>query len=790
MPARRAFGFAAGLALLAAVRPAVAAPAEATAVLTLDIGSDVDERPSHLCLLHRAGAGDSLPLPDALLQPAPAADRGATGRDLRVLLGEPADLLRRMRAAAGMQGDGLDPQVAAVFHEALLLLTMNRSGTEPQGGPCGPDAADTCRPALRVPSAEEGSNWLTCARNTQATRGPQRVLVVSLALRTKRDLPVRHVLLDGAAATVIADGSFGGQTIVASVAGGDYADEASVPALDGRVRLPVRARCVRREIHLPPTVRTGARALFVGVEYAGCPPEASWGRPTVPAPPPERCELPFAEPLLLWLPRERADCEKSLRLWVTERAAAGPAGSAAGPDASALADAAPLVEAEARWTSDTPPAPLERRVRGVSFSWQPRCEYPLRFAPGAPYCPAARLVQSGIPCQHWVDSAPAPPAPVDEPPSTSAAEAPAPSSGPLPACHYACFESGVAESARFDFPVAVDFALPNSDEHFTETVHHANQTLTGYVAREMRQFPVYFAATGRVGRLEMTGPDTSAPGCAAGRGELPRDRRERLGDRIWRLEIGDATGRRHEFTLDDTAHRITLPGGLCGDSLRYRYTGDRSYREGLVSICHGRIVVPPPEVTGRRVYFGLMLGGGLDLRFLEARAAADPVFNPFGLLQGVIRWQPDADLRGHAFFVEFQPSLSIGRFAYYPLAPTASGHAAEHTRLTVTRAFVNVAFAVSVASWIEVGVTAGGGFAAPFFYSSDRKRMGDGHGFFTAGPFGRWRFHSNVALEVGFRVFGPEPVRVFRLGDLAAEPARGSLEAWTLAADLGLRFWL
>ncbi len=352
--------------------------------------------------------------------------------------------------------------------------------------------------------------------------------------------------------------------------GGSYADRKYLyPVVPGQiVQLPLFSRCGKHEVQLMPMkTMIGKAPVKVEAEFR----EADQSVFKCAA------EVDKRGRFDMFLPY-RSDEKKSIAVTAGEKGDRN------------------LAVYEAQWFENVPPKSFSTRMTKLSFAWRRHCLYPKGENRGKrpnrqakDNCPAASLPKVGLDCKADFDHR-------------------------TNSCRYICdvdkYGRNSALSARFEIPTDVVFTRPGTTDTWTETLNYVGQELFGYVAPEERQLIVDFSLW-EADDLE----------------KLTRT----VGDRIDYIEVRSPKGDLHRLKFRNTGEqRVKVPWVRCDDVLAYRIVGRRTYKEDTLLVEDGRIKLPPPEETARKVGWVLMTGGGYNTAHHEKSEKDGSTFKGFG----------------------------------------------------------------------------------------------------------------------------------------------------------------
>jgi len=730
------------LALALVVASTNSAAAYEPSRLAVELVAAQDEVPGHVCVLHDLGNPDeAVDLPPVISRP----DTQHAG--VALVHKAPDDPWYFIEA-----GTEASPLTAATPAELALRALSIRPAA--QVSICGDE---TCAPRFELPNLDLR---MTCATN--AAGDPRQVLLLRLRLPGDREGEVDSMSLDGNLIAI--NGSWGTHRPTLQVLGGHYIAGAAASArVDDRMQLQIQTRCVRRQLLLPPIVRSlridDRRAVEPVLEI-----EPSGRELPFAGPRPAACRRPLCTqahgpecamntvPILLQRGQESQRVTAALHL---------PALS------NARDDHGFDIWLEARWADDPIPNPLPLRHYGVRFALRARCEFaldvsdpeqqecyaagdgsfdrPVDNAVGA--CPRADLVEAGIVCKpgRFVE--------------------------PREQCIYEC--EGLPGTAAFALPITARFALGTQEDAWRERLSQIDQTLSGFTPEATRQFslqPSDEAYWGRDG-----------------------------GDQLATLKVWTPSGLKYEFNVaprPDQWPTLTIPGGRCGSPLNYQYTGTRRFEEGVTKICNGRVYIPAPSKTAVRWTWGLLVAPVLIGTWLNDPDVTQPPWN-FGLSAKLAsRFHPTITDWGHGFSFELAASVLLSRRPYYALdvpdsaaIPRASFSYAWHIGLELA-VMRTMAPRASLRDGWGIGALVAGGVRLPV-KDTDKPLLGGQSFFFAVGPFVRAPAGGPIWLEFSVQYFPPlESVRVFRSADLRGPPQVEQYGGHTLMFAAGARFWL
>lgn len=438
--------------LLGALALLVGRPARAESPKTLNIAFqvDLDERPTHLCVISGTRAKSDNNVSLALLK---SLNRSGSD-DLWVVdktkRNEAEDAIWRDRnqdnKGAAKKPDPNLPTITPA--EKAVLDAFDAMHAPPPGV-----NTDACigTPTICAPWFNRPSNlaYIACASNHQQPSGT-RVAVVQIDAAFQRasyaKVGVEGVELDGNLAKVTLNAPIEPfDHINATVVGGHFEPDNGIFSTGVRLDLPLRPRCRRHEIHTPSITIPQGERIVVTAE-------------TAETPNPLSCKDP---------PMEQGRFKMQLPLRARNQPMEVTIGSETG--------LGPYARFVGRWSGATSRATVALRVNAVSFTWKRHCLHPWPND-DKPTCPRATLPDVGLSCEGTPDWA-------------------------NETCLYVCNKnkSPTYVNAAFDLPARVRFLRSSDgkdtfDEEWDEQLAYGNQQLSGFVAPELRHLAVDFRA--------------------------------------------------------------------------------------------------------------------------------------------------------------------------------------------------------------------------------------------------------------------------------------------------------
>jgi hypothetical protein len=733
--------------VLFAIAFALPLPAHAayeTRHLAIELLVARDEAPEYACVVYSNGSvGNAIAMP--------RVEGRASAARSGYVLERAADDLYSVKQVRGSKS----PTTTDRAFEALAL----------------PDETDTCGEtdacAARVEQVASDLR-VSCARNIGAPA--RRVVLLRLHLPGDREGEVFGVSLDGNMVSVT--GEWGQDRPTAYVLGGHYFHgDAGSAREDNRMQLRLQARCVRRELRLPPTIRrplpaargrnrppewqitvdpTGRDFPREGAPSAAC-------RRTLCSQNHVRDCVTDSMPVLLQQSQSTRRVTAVLKLPPTTRD-----DRAKGYD----------VLLESRWDQDLAPPVLPLQAYRIRFEWLTRCELPLIDQAQAGHdaeayepprdgatCPRVDLIEAGVSCSAGF-------LPPTEQTRDRARTRRVELLESQPLCVYEC--AAPEGASAFSLPLTVRFAAGDQEDAWREQLSHIDQVLSGFTPESIRQFRIRTAR------------------------EIRHDRDR--GDKLETLRVWTPSGLKYEFRVTpdpDTWPALTVPGGRCGSTLAYQYTGTRSFTEDVTQISDGYVDIPAPRQTAVRWTWGALVAPALIGTLLTTEDVAWPPWGAALLAKLTARYQPTLGDFARGLTIEVAAGFLLSRSPYYALDVPDSFNG-PHASLTYSsRVWIEGAVMLPMSSWLMfkdgwgAGALLGFGMRLPT-YERDRLALG-GHPFFVAvGAFIRSRLGGFMWLELSAHYFLFEPVQLFSIEQRAhQQPSSRRLASHTLAFAFG-----
>jgi len=416
--------------------------------IKLDFSVASSETPYALCVLSQR------PSPTAVSVSLLGPDQGRTVRFASVtpdqLKAAQDELDKKEAQTCGEQKAGRERAWSdcvtrfATAKHALAEALGGRGPPAAAGPKLGADAA-LCEPQFSLPKPAEAiavgakpPEWfMTCAVNQQHVDN-RNVALLRLEPPPARPgaaagpgasrVGVSELYMDGTVASLALAGSLdNGDYVVMTVVGGDYltrGSEYNTP--DGRVHLPLRARCGEQHLAIPDGMRSRVQLTLkrTGVEIA---------KPVT--------QDVVEGQVTVVLPRQEGEYSLS-----------------ASDEPNVDLSSAPAATAEAYWQGDVTPV---LHSTSLSFTWARNCLYGKQPRPDdlTSWCPAAELVEVSATCS-------------------------ATKLGMHDGCQYTCATSN-GDAMRL--PVRIRFRGHSPEEIWTDIVLRQRQELDGYVPPELRR---------------------------------------------------------------------------------------------------------------------------------------------------------------------------------------------------------------------------------------------------------------------------------------------------------------
>jgi hypothetical protein len=344
-------------------------------------------------------------------------------------------------------------------------------------------------------------------------------------------------------------------------------------------------------------------------------------------------------------------------------------------------------------------------------------------------------------------------------------------------CIYDCALDG----GDVPLPATIRFDVGQQQDAWSETLTTINQLFSGYADRDHRQFTVIVPGwnapvdANAAGRCNCRDPENATHGTLA-RVPLVCPLGPRAGDvcalrsydGLNAVEVSEANGHVEQLSLcahrpggsaadDDSAeiqkaeprqHRITLPGQVAGDTVRYQYLGARKYWPGLARITNGQLLLEPRNRMAVLWTGGFLIGGGPALEYNSR-------WIPSGRLQLAARFQPAESWP----WWEFSANARWSAAEYVPLNVLRNPNS-DHDWIVTYELEAEVTVVVPVSYYIEFGPFVGGG-ARSVVRGKDDRLYGGLDWFASLGLLGRLRIPYNWWLEAAPRLAYPRVVQDF-----------------------------
>lgn len=340
-------------------------------------------------------------------------------------------------------------------------------------------------------------------------------------------------------------------------------------------------------------------------------------------------------------------------------------------------------------------------------------------------------------------------------------------------CDYQCQSPIPVELPRralFEEPSCATPPCPAPDNHWEVTVLRPGDTVEGYIRNEERT--IHLA-----------------------RDEWPAGRESRIGDGIRSIWIATPDGKVQTVAVATT--RLVVPGVSIGDSVTYRYLGDRPFDEGRATVEAGGAVelADPDTLHARGVQPGLAFWGGWR-HIGGAKDAAE--WNPVGgveLVLAVPRWR--RYLLCGSWYIE--PEIHVGATvttqsyeSSFQATPSDPSRSETHNVLILV---VPIEFTLRAPVIVDqVQFDLGGGIAwyRPFF-AEDTSRLAPNIALSVPRMSLLWRLSHSASLGIDGRMLtGLDPLglhsrRVVETFDLGGLKRREEPDAKVLMFGLVAR---
>lgn len=749
------------LAVMSLARSSAAAKPESRTVTIDLVTNSVDERPTHVCIIHDEPSRDVLQTVGLLKQPifevtpgvAPArlpvpvptgigrAIEGVAARELlaaRRPIGERAEHVASPSASPGVNVEHWtirsdDPwpegrilkrkekEVDRLEAEVRNAFEAMRVENAAQSGVCGADSA-ACRPRFTVAANDSGRpQFLRCATNTVPTPGQARVAVLEVrfpANKGSRYVDMLSVVGNIVTVRFLKAGQTNDEALVI-VRGGHYVEGAGNAATDDRVQVPLTIRCPEREIHLPGRFTSEKLQLLV---------TSRLDREM-------RCRLPVTDTIRVAAPDASVQRQRV-------KIALVPAGRRATTEAPEE-----IAAFEAEWKPRDAARSIEARPLHLRFRWKYGCAYPVE----ALKCPVVVLTETGRACE--------PTGP--------------PNGGE---CEYRC--PGEAASEPFSVPAAVSFSAADW-AYWRDSIHYAGEVLSSYVEPEARRYAVDFSRWHgtKVKRTWTAEPVQARPG-----------------DRIESVELRLPNGSRSRVQPPAPGENdrvfVELPGGGCETRLRYQIVGDRRYDARDVTVKDGAIALEHPFEDARVGSAAFALGGGILVP-----SDSEPFAAP-----GNVATRPYLSLslagrlhykRLYWFATELHGTFVLASQPYRPAHTPENSASAEVLDVAFNRFIIAVR---PVFSWaiadrrIELSLNyLSLGLSRPL-NASDKVYVGDWRAFWAPSASFRVYLAHTLFAEVTGRAFVGEPLYSFGSTGFRGNPTRTTHVITNFGADLTIGY--
>lgn len=259
-----------------------------------------------------------------------------------------------------------------------------------------------------------------------------------------------------------------------------------------------------------------------------------------------------------------------------------------------------------QWRGQWPDELLELSPLRIHFRWRgPECIYPRG------QCPAASLA-SGQHCSvNFRDEL----------------------------CHYSCpGEDQPADGERIRLPVQVTFEKKRPVQRWSDTLESPGQILASYVDPSRRFL-----------RADLRDWQSGGPGA-----------------RVRHIDLMTSDGATQRHAVDGRkVLELRVPHASC-ELMRYRFSGDREYRELLAPVRDGKVVLAPPYASARLARFGVSLvqGGGPSFMTGKEQTLLLPPTNYLGILQLVMNLRALRPKIPRLSW-DFRLGASLGQWGYF-----------------------------------------------------------------------------------------------------------------------------
>ena len=230
------------------------------------------------------------------------------------------------------------------------------------------------------------------------------------------------------------------------------------------------------------------------------------------------------------------------------------------------------------WSGAPPDSFTQLRYSRTSFTWQKHCLVTIADKSG---CPTVTVPEVDGTCEKSYDIA-------------------------AKRCRYECSSA----TTTFSLPVGLRFTTDH-DGAWVESLTGPWKNLSGYIPLEQHALVLSYAAW--------------------------ENQVTELANRAWQkiryIEIRGPGGATYRIHVAGEAVALRVPGLGCADHVSYRYVGDRPYREEVVAVEGGTILLKvPEELADDSVDFGLTLGGGAYTSALLSDVL------PYATVQALLIW--------------------------------------------------------------------------------------------------------------------------------------------------------
>lgn len=323
-------------------------------------------------------------------------------------------------------------------------------------------------------------------------------------------------------------------------------------------------------------------------------------------------------------------------------------------------------------------------------------------------------------------------------------------------CHYSCpGQDKPADGERIRLPVAVTFQKKRPVQRWSDTIDSPGQILSSYVDPSRRFL-----------RADLRGWQTQISGSQVNYIDML---------------TSDGSTQRHAVQGRKVMD-LRAPHASC-ELMRYRYGGDREYREQLAPIRDGKVVLAPPSSSARLVRFAVSLvqGGGPSFLNTKENKLLLPPTNYMGLLQLNMNVRPVRPKLARLSW-DLRVGASLAQWGYFE-GPVGTVERTVDARLAWVRFMAG--FAAGVDLWPRVRASVGVDFGGSWPLKFQKVFPVQRNNFLVIPSVGvEVQIRRNIALDLQARGIIGESY-------LLIEPGKTTfLETFSVAGLYGVRFYL